>query len=49
MSGNVLGIAGLVRLRARYLDRMRENAIIGFMFLDPTIKEGTRDDFGAAI
>jgi hypothetical protein len=49
MSGNVLGIGRLVRVRARYLDRMRANAIIAFIVLDPTIKEGTRDDFGAAI
>jgi hypothetical protein len=49
MFGNVLAIARLVRVWARYLDRIRVNAIIGFMFSDPTIKEGTRDDFGAAI
>jgi hypothetical protein len=49
MFGNVLGIARWFASCARYSDRMRANPIIAFIVSDPRIKEGTLDDFGAAI
>jgi hypothetical protein len=37
----------MVRVWARYSDRMRANPIIAFIVSDPRIKEGTLDHFGA--
>jgi hypothetical protein len=39
----------MVPVWAKYSDRMRANPIIAFIVSDPRIKEGTLDDFGAAI
>ena len=39
----------MVRVWARYSDRMRANPIIVFIVSDPRIKEGILDDFGAAM
>jgi hypothetical protein len=49
MFGNVPWDSKMVRVWARYSDRMRANPIIAFIVSDPRIKEGTLDDFGAAI
>jgi hypothetical protein len=35
----------MVRVWARYSDRMRANSIIAFIVSDPRITEGTLDDF----
>ena len=39
----------MVAVWAKYSDRMRADPITDFIVSDPSIKEGTLDDFGAAV